>query len=99
MPSALVTATLVAGLTLAGAGSAHADPFNCEAYKASSRTTNAICHSGTGAYRARAECFNPHPAGNSFFAHGPIVRIGQISTARCGGIAIVGDARVQIMER
>lgn len=99
MPSALVTTALVAGLTLAGAGSAHADPHDCEAYKASSRTTNAICRSGTGTYRAQAECFNYHPGGNSFFVHGPTVRIGQISTARCGGVSIAGNARVQIMGR
>jgi hypothetical protein len=98
MSSALVTTALVAGFALAGAGFAHADPYNCEAYKASSRTTNAICHSGTGAYRARAECFNPHPSGNNWFAYGSTVRIGQISRATCGGVSIVGNAGVQIME-
>jgi hypothetical protein len=84
LSSALVTTALVAGLALVGAGGAHADPFHCDAYVVGHAQVNAICRTGSGTYRASVRCINPHPSGNPTFLTGPIVRVGQISTVKCG---------------
>lgn len=84
LSSALAATALVAGLAVAGAGTAHADPFHCNAYVVGYSQVNGICSSGSGTYRANMRCINPHPSGNDQFLNGPIVRVGQISTVRCG---------------
>ena len=92
-----VTATslLTMGLLLAAAGPAQADPYNCSAYPRDSRSTSAICTSGTGTYRARAICLSP--ISTQYARSGATVRIGQLSHAVCSNADRPLEARVQIM--
>jgi hypothetical protein len=94
--SAAAVSILTAGLLTATAGSAHADPFNCSAYFINSKTTAALCRSGSGTYRAVASCSYLNTA-YYFSRSGSTVRVGQISRAYCPAGSYARNYDVQIV--
>lgn len=95
--AAAATSLLTISLLLAAAGPAQAEPYNCSAYPRDSRSTSAICTSGTGTYRARVICLSP--ISTQYARSGSTVRIGQLSHAVCSNADRAIEARVQIMSR
>lgn len=95
--TAATTLLFTAGLLVAGAGSAHADPFHCSTAILDFRTTSARCATGTGTYRAVAVCSH-YGTVVTYTRTGNTVRVGQTSKAYCPrGAQEAIEAQVQIV--
>lgn len=85
-----VAAGLAIPVTALAPAAAYATPGGCETTTSGGPpySAEAICHSGTGQYRAVAVCVmsRPGPSGPIYYPrneYGPVVGIGAISTAHC----------------
>jgi hypothetical protein len=85
-----IAAGLAIPVTALAPTAAYATPSGCETTTSGGPPyyAEAICHSGTGQYRAVAVCVlsRPGPNGPIYYPrneYGPIVAIGLVSTAHC----------------
>jgi hypothetical protein len=95
--AATTTLLLTAGLLVAGAGPAQADPSHCSTAILDFRTTSARCSTGSGTYRAVVVCSH-YGTVVTYTRTGNTVRVGQTSKAYCPrGLEEAIEARVQIV--
>jgi hypothetical protein len=90
--TALAVGVLAVFGSVAGAGTAHAEPYDCSA-DSRRDVAAAYCNNGTGQYRVVATC-----RGVSGLQYGPNQRPGTSSVVRCPHGAQVSSASWEITE-
>ena len=91
-----IGATVIAlAFSATTAGVAHADPYNCSSKPNGTNSWGVTCTGGTGAHRAVVDCEDTH---GEYRQWGPIVRVGELSVARCGPGGVMKGGSYEITE-